>query len=161
MPTFEEARDLILRSAAPLGVEMVGLSQALGRVLAVDQTSAWDLPMWDNSAMDGYAVRAQDCHRGATLQVRGYLPAGKAATQALAAGTAAKILTGAPIPAGADCVVPLEVAEVQGDAVRLLVQPVARHVAVAPPHVGQIAHRHHPCTCSTCPDPVWAEWGRA
>jgi len=124
VPTFEEARDLILRSAALLGVEVVGLSQTLGRVLATDQISAWDLPMWDNSAMDGYAVRARDCHKGSVLQVRGYLPAGSAATQSLAAGTATKILTGAPIPAGADSVVPFEVAEVQGDAVRLLVQPL-------------------------------------
>lgn len=125
MPTFEEARDLILRSAAPLGVEVVGLSQTLGRVLATDQFSAWDLPMWDNSAMDGYAVRARDCHEGSVLQVRGYLPAGRAATLSLATGTAAKILTGAPIPAGADSVVPIEVAEVRGDAVHLLVRPLA------------------------------------
>jgi len=124
VPTFEEARDLILRSAALLGAEVVGLPQTLGRVLATDQISAWDLPMWDNSAMDGYAVRARDCHKGSVLQVRGYLPAGRAATQSLAAGTATKILTGAPIPAGADSVVPFEVAEVQGDAVRLLVQPL-------------------------------------
>ena len=124
MPTFEEARDLILRSAPLLGAEVVGLSQTLGRVLATDQISAWDLPMWDNSAMDGYAVRARDCHKGSVLQVRGYLPAGGAATQSLAAGTATKILTGAPIPAGADSVVPFEVAEVQGDAVCLLVQPL-------------------------------------
>jgi molybdopterin molybdotransferase len=124
VPTFEEARELILRSAAPLGSEVVALSQTLGRVLAADQFAPWDLPMWDNSAMDGYAVRAQDCHEGSVLPVRGYLPAGRAATQGLAAGTAAKILTGAPIPAGADCVVPFEVAEVQGEAVRFLVQPL-------------------------------------
>jgi molybdopterin molybdotransferase len=123
--TFEEARGLILRSATPLGVEVVGLSQTLGRLLATDQISAWDLPMWDNSAMDGYAVRAQDCQNGTVLQVRGYLPAGRAATQSLTEGTAAKILTGAPIPAGADSVVPFEVTEVQGDAIRLLVQPLA------------------------------------
>jgi len=96
VPTFEEARDLILRNAALLGVEVVGLSQTFGRVLATDQISAWDLPMWDNSAMDGYAVRARDCHEGSVLQVCGYLPAGRA----------------------------FEVAEVQGDAVRLLVQPL-------------------------------------
>jgi molybdopterin molybdotransferase len=129
VPTFEEARDLILRSAAPLGVEVVGLVQTLGRVLATDQIAAWDLPMWDNSAMDGYAVRARDCQVGSVLAVRGFLPAGRAATQSLAAGTAAKILTGAPIPAGADSVVPFEVAEVQADTVCLLVQPlVGDHV---------------------------------
>jgi molybdopterin molybdotransferase len=124
MPTFEEARVLILRSAAPLGDEVVGLADSLGRVLATDQVSAWDLPMWDNSAMDGYAVRAQDCSVGSILQVHGFLPAGRAAELSLVAGSAARILTGAPIPSGADCVVPFESTEVHGDSVRLLVQPV-------------------------------------
>ena len=124
MPTFEEARDLILRSAAPLGVEVVELANTLGRVLATDQISVWDLPMWDNSAMDGYAVRAQDCSVGSVLRVRGFLPAGRAAELSLVAGSAARILTGAPIPSGADCVVPFESTEVHGDSVRLLVQPV-------------------------------------
>ena len=125
MPTFDEARDLILRCAAPLGVEVVALDDSLGRVLATDQVSAWDLPMWDNSAMDGYAVRAQDCPAGSVLQIRGFLPAGRAADMSVVRGTAAKILTGAPIPSGADCVVPFESAEVREDTVRLLIQPVS------------------------------------
>jgi molybdopterin molybdotransferase len=125
MPTFEEARDLILRDAAPLGVEVVELAESLGRVLATDQISAWDLPMWDNSAMDGYAVRTQDCSVGSVLQVRGFLPAGRAAGLSLVTGSAAKILTGAPIPSGADCVVPFDSTEADGDSVRLLIEPVS------------------------------------
>ncbi len=129
MPTFEEAGDLILGSAAPLGVEVVDLTRSLGRVLAADQISDWDLPMWDNSAMDGYAVRAADCQQGSVLPVTGYLPAGSAATQFLAANSAAKILTGAPIPPGADCVVPFELVQVHQDSIGLLAQPhVGDHI---------------------------------
>jgi len=102
-----------------------GLSQTLGRVLARDQISAWDLPNVDNLS-DG---RATPSARGTATRVRpsvrGYLPAGRAATESLAAGTAAKILTGAPIPTRADSVVPLRGGRGPGDAVRLLVQPLA------------------------------------
>ncbi len=123
MTTFEEACDLILSNAPPLGVEVVDLSHALGRVLAADQLSNWDLPMWDNSAMDGFAVRAQDCQEGSVLPVVGFLPAGRAVTHALTAGTAARILTGAPIPSGSDCVVPFELAQDDQDSIRLLALP--------------------------------------
>jgi molybdopterin molybdotransferase len=104
---------------------MVSLSQCLGRVLAVDQVSASDLPRWDNSAMDGYALEAQACAEGAVTEVHGFLPAGASRVQSLVAGTAAKILTGAQLPAGADCVVPFEQVEVEGSAIRLLARPVA------------------------------------
>lgn len=79
--------------------------------------------MWDNSAMDGFAVRAEDCHDGQPLAVAGFLPAGRAPAADLAPGTARRILTGAPLPPGADAVVPFEQAEVVGDAVRPLVAP--------------------------------------
>jgi len=125
VPTFAEARDLVLNSATPLGVEVVGLLDACGRVLATDQISNWDLPMWDNSAMDGFAVRAQECREGSVLPVVGFLPAGRAATQALEAGSAARILTGAPIPPGSDCVVPFELTQEHHDSIRLLTQPRA------------------------------------
>ena len=123
MPAFEEARKIILDNAPVMAAEVVGLPQCRGRILAADQISPWDLPSWDNSAMDGYAARAQDCPVGALLPVRGYLPAGRAVTQPLAVGTAAKILTGAPMPAGADCVVPVELTEASGCEVRVLAQP--------------------------------------
>ena len=61
MPTFEEARKTILDSVAPLGIERVMLLDAPGRVLAEDIAAPWDMPLWDNSAMDGYAVRSADC----------------------------------------------------------------------------------------------------
>jgi molybdopterin molybdotransferase len=111
MPTFEEARKIILDSVIPLGVEKVEILTAVGRVLAEDISAPWDMPLWDNTAMDGYAVHAEDCPEGATLQLAGFLPAGVSMTEEVARGTAVKILTGAPIPPGADAVVPFEETE--------------------------------------------------
>ena len=74
--SFDEARQVILDQARPLGRERVSLTEACGRVLAEDMRAPWDLPAWDNSAMDGFAVRSQDCQAAATLQISGYIPAG-------------------------------------------------------------------------------------
>jgi molybdopterin molybdotransferase len=118
VPSFEEARAIILDHVAPLGAESVSLLEAAGRVLAADVAAPTDLPAWDNSAMDGYAVRAAELAGGAAVPVAAYLPAGTPGAAPLAPGTAAKILTGAPVPAGADTVIPIEHAEEQGGAVR-------------------------------------------
>jgi molybdopterin molybdotransferase len=97
----------------PLDAERVELPAALHRVLAERVTSPIDQPPWDNSAMDGYAVRADDV-RGAseshpvTLGVLERVPAGGFPTQAVSAGKATRIMTGAPIPTGADTVVRIE-----------------------------------------------------
>ena len=117
MPTFEEARKIILDSVVPLGVEKVEILSAVGRVLAEDIAAPWEMTLWDNTAMDGYAVRAADCPAGATLKLAGFLPAGGHMTAAVERGTAVKIMTGAPIPPGADAVVPYEETEEQGDQV--------------------------------------------
>ena len=114
MPTFEEARKIILDSVVPLGIERVMLLDAPGRVLAEEIAAPCDMPLWDNSAMDGYAVRSADCGEPATLTVTGFIPAGGLAEAAVTAGTAIKIMTGAPVPAGADTVVPYEETE-EGD----------------------------------------------
>ncbi len=114
---FEDARRIILDHVAPLDPELVTLSAAAGRVLAEDVAAPWDMPQWDNSAMDGYAVRSVDigdAATGAGLAVVGYLPAGVAASGALGAGTAIRIMTGAPLPAGADAVVAIEDVEERG-----------------------------------------------
>jgi molybdopterin molybdotransferase len=105
--------------ATRLGTESVSVLDALGRVLAADLAAAWDMPRWDNSAMDGYAVRAADCAGSRALQVSGYLPAGSHSAEVLAPGTAVKILTGAPLPPGADSVVPVEQAEERDGAIHL------------------------------------------
>jgi molybdopterin molybdotransferase len=119
MPTFEEARKIILDSVVPLGVEKVEMLDAVGRVLAEDIMAPWDMPLWDNTAMDGYAVHSKDCGEAATLKLSGFLPAGGFMSHPMEAGTAVKILTGAPIPAGADAVVPFEQAEERDETVFL------------------------------------------
>lgn len=108
MKSFEEARDAILDKIIPLGSERVQLLDAVGRVLAEDVTSPWPMPLCDNSAMDGFAVRSADCSAGVTLSVTDYIPAGATSDAAVQPGCAARIMTGAPVPPGADAVVPLE-----------------------------------------------------
>ncbi len=119
MPTFEAARSMILASVSPLGVERVDLLAALGRVVAEDVAAPWDMPLYDNSAMDGFAVRAVDCRSRGSLRVTGYIPAGGAATSAIEPGCAVRIMTGAPIPPGCDAVVPVEEVEQRDDAILL------------------------------------------
>lgn len=111
MPSFEEARATILGHVSELEPEPVALLDAIGRVLAADVIAPCDMPRWDNSAMDGYAVRAADTATAAGLRVAGYIPAGTCSSEAVLPGTAAKILTGAPLPPGADTIVPVEEAE--------------------------------------------------
>jgi molybdopterin molybdotransferase len=109
----EEAVRLILERVHPLEVESVPLPDALGRVLGEDVTSRDDLPPFDNSAMDGFAVRAQDT-RGAApdspveLALVGESRAGRPAERGPGAGEAVRISTGAVLPAGADAVVRVE-----------------------------------------------------
>ena len=118
-PSFEEAVRLILDAVSPLESESASLLDSLGRVCAVDVSAPWSTPRYDNSAMDGFAVRAADCTAGSALPIRGYVPAGRTPTQAVDPGCAIKIMTGAPIPDGSDAVVPFETAEEMNGAVRL------------------------------------------
>lgn len=107
-------RLLALADQAPLeGTERVALADADGRVLAQALVSTLDLPPWSNSAMDGYALRLADW-AGEPLVVSQRIQAGQAPGP-LAAGTCARIFTGAPVPAGADCVEMQENAEVLSD----------------------------------------------
>ncbi|MHB8122956.1 MAG: molybdopterin molybdotransferase MoeA [Desulfuromonadaceae bacterium] len=109
MPSFEDARRIILDSVAPLGVERVELLESTGRVIAEDVVAPWNMPFCDNSAMDGYAVRAGDCAAiPAVLTITGYIPAGGDITGPVEPGCAIRIMTGAPIPPGCDAVVPVE-----------------------------------------------------
>ncbi len=109
MPTFEDARKIILNSVAPLGVERVEILESLGRVIAECVVAPWNMPLCDNSAMDGYAVRAADCQSiPASLKVTGYIPAGGEVTGPVEQLCAIRIMTGAPIPPGCDAVVPVE-----------------------------------------------------
>ncbi len=108
--TLDEAVTGLRDAVQPIAeTEQVALAEALGRVLAEPVISAIDVPPWDNSAMDGYAIRHADlAATGGCLPVAQRIPAG-AVGQPLAPGTAVRILTGAPIPEGADTVVIQEV----------------------------------------------------
>jgi molybdopterin molybdotransferase len=110
-----EALDFLLAAARTVdGVEDVDTLDANGRVLAADQVSSLNVPGADNTQMDGYAVRAADCASGsATLRIAQRIPAGTVG-QPLEPGTAARIFTGALIPAGADAVVMQEQCEAIG-----------------------------------------------
>ncbi|MGC7403468.1 gephyrin-like molybdotransferase Glp [Pandoraea pneumonica] len=116
MLSTQEALDAVLAAARPLGqTETVDTLAANGRVLAADVIATLDVPPMDTSAMDGYAVRRADL-TGAetTLPVSQRIPAGHA-PEPLAAGTAARIFTGAPVPAGADVIVMQEQCEARDD----------------------------------------------
>jgi len=115
MLTVEEALDAILSRVSPLGSERVDVVGALGRVLAEPIVSRREIPPWPNSSMDGYAVRAQDTGTGARLAIVGRVEAGALPTRAVGRGETMRIFTGAPLPEGADTVVPQEdVAAVDG-----------------------------------------------
>jgi molybdopterin molybdotransferase len=113
MISVEEARDRILAFFQRLPVERKPLLEALGQVLAEDIVAPFDIPPLDNTSMDGYAVRAADT-TGATeasprtLRVIADLAAGYLLDTPVDAGEAVRIMTGAPIPPGADAVVPFE-----------------------------------------------------
>ena len=117
--SVEEAQRRALAPVRALGAERVPVAAALGRVLAEEVTAPHDVPPHDNSAMDGYAVRTADAVDGNALRVIGEVAAGQVATRALADGEAYRIMTGAPIPPGADAVIMQEHCERAGDLVTL------------------------------------------
>jgi len=111
--SVEEALDRILSRVSVLGDERVPLLAALHRVLGETVTAGLDIPPWPNSSMDGYAVRSADTvgatsERPARLTLGGRVPAGGVAERALRAGEAFRIFTGAPLPEGADSIIPQE-----------------------------------------------------
>ena len=112
--TVHEASERILAGARPLGVERIPLGDALGRVLADDVRSPIEHPPWDNSSMDGYAVRAADVARGDARRVpsccrcsKRFAPASVRRARSRP-NTAIRVMTGAPIPDGADSVIRVE-----------------------------------------------------
>lgn len=157
--TKAEAIAFLLSRVQPIAdTETVPIDAALGRVLAAPVTSAIEVPGWDNSAMDGYAIRHADLatHHG-RLRVAQRIPAGAVGTT-LETGTTARIFTGAPVPAGADTVVIQEICERSGETVLIPLECKAganiRHtgediragaeilapgIRLAPPHLGLAA----------------------
>ena len=119
-----EASAHMLAGTGPLGEETIGLQHALGRVLARDVVSPVSLPLWDNASMDGFAVRSADV-AGASptaavrLRVVETIAAGGRGSRAIGPGEAARIMTGAPLPVGADCVVRVEDTSASADVVEI------------------------------------------
>lgn len=111
--TVEAHRAWILGALEPLPVRSLPLAEAHGRTLAEEVRARNAIPLWDNSAMDGYALRAADVAGASAetpveLRLTGEVPAGSAEDPAIAPGEAVRIMTGAPLPGDADAVVPVE-----------------------------------------------------
>lgn len=128
-PVDEVIEHLLSRAPCPPKVEQVALVDALGRVLAEDLLAPSDVPAWDNSAMDGYALRARDLPiEGGFLPLAGRIAAGDSGLTPLAPGQAVRIFTGAPLPPGADTVVAQEDCQVEGSGVWLPAAKQGAHV---------------------------------
>ena len=121
MLTYDQAIAQILGQIAPLPSLALPLLDARGCVLAEDLFAPQAVPPFDNSSMDGFAVRAADLARlPATLPIQGDIPAGALSLPTLTPGQALRIMTGAPVPPGADMVVPVEDTEARGEDVAFL-----------------------------------------
>ena len=134
---LQDAQKVVLDATPILGLEKIPLVEALGRVLGEDIVAERDNPPWDNSAMDGFAVRWDDIKqdqaiaKAVTLVVIEDVPAGKMPTKAVGPGQAIRIMTGAPIPRGADTVLKVEDTEHTPDSVRVF-KPEARGANIRP-----------------------------
>jgi molybdopterin molybdotransferase len=117
LPGIDQALALVLERVRPLDAETVPIGEAVGRVLAEDARAAVDLPPFDSSAMDGFAVRAADTP--GRLRVVGHAAAGRPEARRLEAGEAIAISTGAVVPDGADAIVPVERTARAGESVEV------------------------------------------
>ncbi len=164
MLSVEEAIGQILSRIEPVGSERVDLVGALGRVLAEPVVSRREIPPWPNSSMDGYALRSADARAAnASFRVVGQIAAGTMPSRPIGPGEAARIFTGAPMPPGADAVVPQEDVTTDGDRVTTrrpvnpdeCVRPAGEDVqvgervldaglAIGPAEIGMLATLGHP-----------------
>src|SRR5919112_1710733 len=118
-----EAISIVVERAEPLAAERVALGEALGRVLAEGVSADTDLPPFDRAQMDGYAVRSEDLRETPVrLRVVGEAAAGSGWRGTLRAGEAVRIMTGAPLPAGADSVQQVEVTRESEDGAFVLIE---------------------------------------
>ena len=127
MISVEDALRRILKNIAPLGMEKVNILNALGRVLGEDVYAGRNIPPKDNSAMDGYALRGKDTigatrENPVTLDVIEDIPAGHIPSKSVESGTASRIMTGAPVPEGADAILRMEDTERDGQRVKIYAQ---------------------------------------
>jgi molybdenum cofactor synthesis domain-containing protein len=131
MITVEEAIRNIVEEVRPLSLELVDISAALGRVLAEDIIADSDLPPFNRAQMDGFAIRATDASNPPVrLRIVGESAAGRGWPGTLKAGEAVRIMTGAPVPSGADCVQKVEVTHEADGFVEILEAPNSRQFIV-------------------------------
>ncbi len=134
---LHDAQKVVLDATPVLGLEKISILEALGRVLGEDIVAERDNPPWDNSAMDGFAVRWEDIRqeqpiqKPVTLSVIEDVPAGKMPSKTVGPGQAIRIMTGAPIPRGADTVLKVEDTEHTPDSVRVF-KPEPRGANIRP-----------------------------
>ncbi|MBI5742973.1 MAG: molybdopterin molybdotransferase MoeA [Elusimicrobia bacterium] len=114
MITFEEAIGTVIKGAKPLSPVRVRIEDAVGRALAEDVRSALAMPPFNKSAVDGYAVRAADVKPGRGFKCLGLIQAGESFRRRLGSGECVKIMTGSPVPAGADAVIMVEFSSESG-----------------------------------------------
>jgi molybdopterin molybdotransferase len=122
--TFEQAIELVVEAAQVLPTEKVSIMDAVGRVIAVDIPASFNIPYFDNSAMDGYALIAEDVadaipETPVSLKVTGTIPAGQRSERKLQRGEAIKIMTGSPLPPGADTVIKVEHTDAGAETVKI------------------------------------------
>ena len=151
MLSVEDAQSLILAEITPTPVESIPLAELSGRIVARDIVSQWALPGWDNSAMDGYAVRAHElAEMNNRLPVSDHIAAGDGAERPLAARSAARIFTGALLPKGADTIVVQEDTIRHGDVIEVTCEPrPGQHIRRAGSDIAQdqvIVRRGQPPT---------------
>ena len=125
---LQDALSILHETHLQPGVEAVSLNRSYGRILAVDLISTIEMPPFDKAAMDGYAVNSQD--QSGEFAVTGVVAAGDAPGRAIGAGEAMRIMTGAPVPDGADQVVVREVSEEKNGKVRFSSRDAARNICL-------------------------------
>lgn len=121
MISIEKAYEIVLKNAYQLETEKILFTDSLGRILAEDVKSDIEMPPFDKSSMDGYACRKQDLNK--LLEIIEVIPAGKTPEKEIRENQCANIMTGAPIPKGADCVVQVELTELDGELVKIIEIP--------------------------------------
>ncbi|MEE4196799.1 MAG: gephyrin-like molybdotransferase Glp [Bacteroidales bacterium] len=135
MITIEKAYNMVMRNAYHLAHEKVNYIHSLGRILAEDVQSDIEMPPFDKAAMDGYACRREDLEN--TLEMVEVIPAGKYPEKEVGKNQCAKIMTGAPVPNGADCIVPVEIAEeLDANRVKALEDPGKSNISYQAEDVG-------------------------
>ncbi len=127
MISIDKAYDIVMKNTYQLETEKISFTDSLGRILAEDVKADIEMPPFDKSAMDGYACRREDLKN--PLEIIEVIPAGKTPEKVIEKGQCANIMTGAPIPQGADCVVQVELTKVEDNMVTVVEEPARNNIS--------------------------------